>query len=76
MKINYQVEKEFNPRLSVPNYNTYLNKSLRKAKIAVNHLTGQINLKYGNSSLQALDVFYNSKKANCPIHIFIHGGFR
>tara|TARA_Y100001970_G_C14250065_1_gene871157 strand:+ start:2847 stop:3755 length:909 start_codon:yes stop_codon:yes gene_type:complete len=69
-----EIEKSFNPRLSVPNFEMYLEKSKKKAALAKKKLFGKINLRYGNSALQTLDVYYNNN-FNLPIHIFIHGGY-
>ena len=69
------VEQSFNPRLVVPNFDTYLKKSKKKAKLAEKNLNGKKNIAYGNSALQTLDVFYQETKTKLPIHIFIHGGY-
>ena len=70
-----EIEYSFNPRLSVPNYETYLSDSKLKAKIAENNLIGKTDIKYGKATLQKLDVFYKNNTSNLPIHIFIHGGY-
>ena len=70
-----EIEKSFNPRASVPNYESYLKDSKEKAKLALKSLYGKINIKYGSSPLQKLDVFFKKNTFNLPIHIFIHGGY-
>ncbi len=70
------VEKSFNPRLSVDNFEDYLQKSKSKAELVEKDLPGKRNINYGSSALQNLDVYYNNNnKSNLPIHIFIHGGY-
>ena len=75
MTSNFDIEKSLNPRLAVLNYKTLLKNSLKKAEIAKSKLQGKIDLKYGDSNLQTLDVYFNTNKSNLPIHIFIHGGY-
>ena len=74
LKLN-KIEKNFNPRLSVPNYKAYLNNSIKKATNAKRYLHGIYDLKYGKSNLQTMDVFFKKKGSKSPIHIFIHGGY-
>ncbi len=69
------LETSFNPRLCVPNYQNYLNVSKSKAKKAQNYLEGFYDIKYGDTPLQNLDVYFNKSKTKLPIHIFIHGGY-
>ena len=69
------LEISFNPRLSVPNFETYLRNSRELAKKAERELNVDINVSYGSSHLQKLDVFYKKNTKNLPIHIFIHGGY-
>ncbi|RPH03246.1 MAG: alpha/beta hydrolase [Alphaproteobacteria bacterium TMED93] len=69
------LEQSFNPRLAVPNFESYLRISKEKAKLAEKKLTGKTDISYGDSKLQTLDVFYKDYKDNLPIHIFIHGGY-
>ena len=69
------LEKHFNPRESVPDYKKFLNKSFQNSKNANLILEGHRDIKYGNGSLQNLDIFGNKKAYKSPIHIFIHGGY-
>ena len=69
------IERSFNPRLAVDDYESYLKNSSKKAKLAETRLNGKKNINYGNSDLQKLDVYYESNNTNLPIHIFIHGGY-
>ena len=69
------LERSFNPRLAVDNYESYLKNSSKKAKLAETILNGKKNINYGNSDLQKLDVYYDSNNNHLPIHIFIHGGY-
>ena len=55
------LEKHFNPRESVPDYKKFLNKSFQNSKNANLILEGHRDIKYGNGSLQNLDIFGNKK---------------
>ena len=48
------IERSFNPRLAVDNYESYLKNSSKKAKLAETILNGKKNINYGNSDLQKL----------------------
>ena len=65
------LEISFNPRLSVPNFETYLRNSRELAKKAERELNVDINVSYGSSHLQKLDVFYKKIKKICP-YIYLY----
>ena len=70
-----ELEEHFNPRESVPNFDSYLSTTLVKSQNAKKLLIGHDNINYGNGKLQTLDI-YGIKSAKLkPIHIFIHGGY-
>ena len=65
------LEISFNPRLSVPNFETYLRNSRELAKKAERELNVDINVSYGSSHLQKLDVFYQKKNKKFA-HTYIY----
>ena len=69
------LEKTYNPRESVKNYNYFLNISKKKSKNISIKLQKKLNLAYGIGKLQKLDVFYKKRTTLMPIHVFIHGGY-
>lgn len=69
--INYQ----YNPRASVPDYNKKLLNSKKLSDLALSKLNGKLDVRYGEGELQTLDVFYKKNTSNMPVHIFIHGGY-
>ena len=69
------IERSFNPRLAVDDYETYLKNSSKKAKLAERYLMVKKTLTMETLNLQKLDVYYKSNNKNLPIHIFIHGGY-
>ena len=69
------LESHFNPRISVTNFNEYLDTTYNKAQKANKILSGYRDIKYGKGILQTLDIFFENKSHINPIHIFIHGGY-
>ena len=65
------LETNFNPRLSVPNFETYLRNSRELAKKAERELNVNLNVSYGSSDLQKLDVFYKKNTKNLP-YIYLY----
>ena len=70
-----ELEVNFNPRESVPDFNTHLSSTLIKSKQAKKILNGYENIKYGNGKLQTLDIYGEKSAKLKPIHIFVHGGY-
>lgn len=71
-----ELEKNFNPRESVENFNHYLEDSLLKSKDVKKQTNIYENIAYGKGPLQKLDIFgKNNKEDLKPLHIFIHGGY-
>ena len=71
-----ELEKNFNPRESVENFNHYLEDSLLKSKDVKKQTHVYENIAYGKGPLQKLDIFgKNNKEELKPLHIFIHGGY-
>ena len=71
-----ELEKNFNPRESVANFNHYLEDSLSKSKNVKKQAHVYENIAYGKGTLQKLDIFGKSNDEILkPLHIFIHGGY-
>ena len=70
-----EIEENFNPRIAVPNFNTYIEEAQKKAEIARENLPNILNISYGDHQLQTLDIFCKNKLKKAPVHIFIHGGY-
>ena len=69
--ISNQINKDFNPRLNVYNYQELLAKSKYKASKALEILNGQTNISYGIGKLQTLDVFYKKIKPGGILRISV-----
>ncbi len=61
-------------RLTVKNADEYIEKSGRRSARVRGKLKGHLDIPYGNTSAQKLDIF-PTKKKNAPVHVFIHGGY-
>ena len=70
-----ELESNFNPRIAVPDFASYLEEAQKKASEARKYIPGKIDISYGSHPIQKLDAFYKDKLNNAPIHIFFHGGY-
>lgn len=61
-------------RVRHPEFQTYLDFNERESERVTTHFESHLDLKYGPSDLQGLDIF-PSKQSNSPIVVFIHGGY-
>ena len=68
------INLQYLPRLTVPNVEGYLEKSAERSARVRKKLGGEIDVAYGDTAGQTLDVFPAAKKG-APVHIFIHGGY-
>lgn len=65
---------QYLPRLTVKDSDKYLEQSQKRSARTRNKLNCLLDVSYGSSTGQTLDVF-PAKKKNAPVHIFIHGGY-
>ena len=70
-----ELEKHFNPRIAVPNFEKYIIEAQQKAALTRKSLPNQLDISYGKHHLQKLDIFCKKNLNNAPVHIFIHGGY-
>ena len=68
------INVQYLPRLTVPNADEYLDKSARRSARARKKLSCNIDVAYGDTPGQTLDIFPAATKG-APVHIFIHGGY-
>jgi arylformamidase len=69
-EINFQ----YMPRMTVPNAEDYLEAAAQRSATARKELDGKIDVAYGDTAGQTMDIFPASDK-NAPVHVFIHGGY-
>ncbi len=73
--IDQYLEQQYNNRAAVADHPRYLQSwKLRSEKFRNTH-EGFLNLPYGTSVRQVLDVFPLLAQQKVPVHIFIHGGY-
>ena len=65
---------QYSPRLSVPNVEEYLEATAASSAKVRSALNGELDIAYGDSDGQKLDVF-PAAKTNARVHVFIHGGY-
>lgn len=68
------LEADYNPRVAVPDFERYLDDFAARGRAARGRLDGTLDVAYGDSGLQTLDVFPAAGGAP-PINLFIHGGY-
>ena len=68
------INLQYLPRLTVPNVEGYLEKSAERSARVRKKLACEIDVAYGDTPGQMLDVF-PAKNKGAPVHIFIHGGY-
>ncbi len=65
---------QYMPRQAVPNAETYLENAAKRSATARKKLKGHIDIAYGDTEGQTLDIFAASQP-KAPVHVFIHGGY-
>ena len=72
--INEAIEKEFNPRVSVPDTEPYIKRGTEQSEKAYHAYPHQADLKYASGERTTIDYFACAHKDQ-PLFVFIHGGF-
>ncbi len=70
-----ELEALMNPRIAVAEAEDYIADYIQRSAEARERLQGRLDIAYGDTPLQNLDVFAAPESGNAPIHIFIHGGY-
>lgn len=69
-----ELERQYMPRLTVKNFQDYLDRSALQSAETRRRFRAFLDVRYGTSIRQSLDIFPSSKPS-APIHVFIHGGY-
>lgn len=69
-----EVEAQYNPRLAVVDYKTFLARRSDLNRIAQTGLRRFADLSYGPADRNTLDV-YPASRPKAAVHVFLHGGF-
>lgn len=70
-----QLEAEFNPRMSVPDYERYFNGWTERSAAAKAKLPGEYDLRYGEGPLQTYDLHRPAGASAAPLVVLVHGGY-
>ena len=68
------INLQYLPRLTVNNAEAYLQKSAARSARLRKKIACQIDVPYGDTPGQTLDIFPATRKG-APVHVFIHGGY-
>ena len=68
------INLQYLPRLTVNNADEYLQKSAARSARVRNKLACRIDVAYGDTPGQTLDIFPAARKG-APVQVFIHGGY-
>ena len=70
------LEQQYNNRLAVPDFQKYLDSwKQRSENFRLLQTTAHLNVSYGESARQLVDIFPLQNQRNAPVHVFIHGGY-
>lgn len=73
--INDHLEQQYNNRAAVADFADYLNSWLSRSDTFRAAAKGVLNIPYGKSKRQLLDIFPLETSRKSPVHVFIHGGY-
>ena len=74
MSIDAHLESQYNARAAVPEHPAIQADWLRRSEALRARLRCKLDLAYGDSERQKLDLFY-AESAHAPLHVYLHGGY-
>jgi arylformamidase len=69
-----EINRQFMPRLAVPDHEAWLAAHAELSEVARRTLPCQLDVPYGDTPLQALDIF-PAARAPAPVQVYFHGGY-
>jgi arylformamidase len=69
------LDKEYNNREKVPDFDDYLARYARESEATRQQLGGRLDVAYGPSPTETLDIFPAPGSGPAPVNVFIHGGY-
>lgn len=73
------LDREYSPSSRVEDINVYLREYVRTSEIArdvaADHGGSELDLRYGDTSEETLDLFVPPGCDGAPLHVYIHGGY-
>ncbi len=70
-----RLEQAFNPRRSVPDFEAFQTEKAQLSASVRTRLAGHLDVPYGDTALQRVDVFTAGGRTGAPVHVFYHGGY-
>ena len=70
-----EINRQFMPRLAVPDHETWLAAHAELSETARRTLPCHLDIAYGDTPLQSLDIFPTGVRAPAPVQVFFHGGY-
>ena len=70
-----EIEVQFNPRASVPSFETDQARHAAWSAAARAELDGHLDVAYGDGPLHKVDVFTAPGVKDAPVHMYLHGGY-
>src|SRR5262245_47148105 len=70
-----EFNRQFMPRLAVPDHEIWLAAHAELSGTARRTLPCHLDIAYGDTPLQALDIFPAAGRAPAPVQVFFHGGY-
>jgi len=69
-----EINRQFMPRLAVPDHESWLAAHAELSEIATRTLPCHLDIPYGETPLQKLDIF-PAVRSLAPVQVFFHGGY-
>ena len=69
------LDREYNNRDKISDFDDYLNAYNRRSAESRQHLRCRLDVAYGESAAETLDVFPAGGRDVAPVQVFIHGGY-
>lgn len=69
-----ELDYQYNPRVAVPDYPRLAKERAEASRKVRESLKSSLNVPYGNSARQVLDIF-PAERPRAPVLIYIHGGY-
>ena len=70
-----QVEQQYNPRASVPNFQALAVERTADSAKARQELKCVLDVRYGENPLETLDIFLPANAKDAPVQVYFHGGY-
>jgi len=68
-------DREYNPRLRIPDFNEYFRRWAIESRAAREDLACRLDLAYGPTAAERLDLFSGHGSGAHPLIMFLHGGY-